>query len=65
MKMKIIIQLGLFTLIRYKYYIDSYMWEDPQNLNTVQHGYSKKSPSIGSGTSMNVKYYQPVVLENE
>ncbi len=55
-EMKLIIQFGYFTLLRYKYWIEGHFWEDQKNVHSPS-----ASPKL-KGTGI-AKYYPPLVIE--
>lgn len=56
-RMTTTIQLGLFTLGRYEYWIDGYYWTDQKNISSILPGEAITS------TSKNPKYFPPLNLD--
>jgi len=62
-RMRVTILFGMYTFIRYEYWIDGHYWIDVNNVHSVRHGLEKEFTSLSTPISKWGKYYNPLVME--
>ena len=60
-EMETIIQFGMVVVLRYKYRVESGLWEDPTSLKAVSFGNSINR--LSDSSSKIFKHYSPLVIE--